>query len=168
MDIQFYIPIAISILGLLVSIFFGDKAGTNAAIRHEKQTEAEKRVAALKSLLNQIDLIKSIVKSNTEYGEYVLHYSTFVKLPTIALETAFVSDKPIISQEEKLLNIVNEYLSKAYQVNAAIDFLARVEVTAIAENSREPQNIFVKIMNNCKDISTTLIQMENCLRTEIG
>jgi hypothetical protein len=156
-----YLSIGISVY---LAKRYGDRAGTDAAIAYEEQREERERVAALQALLNQVTLVRKIADLNSDRDDYVTHLADFVELPTKAFETAFVSEKPPLSSKPELLEAVNDYLSKAYVVNSSIDFLARIEVTPISENSREPQRVFRDIRDNCRELATILDELQDRLR----
>ena len=168
MDGTVIAEIVVAIIGIGVSIFlskrYGDKAGTEAAIAYEKQREERERIAALRALLNQVNLIRKIAKSNASHETYITHFTDFVQLPTRAFETAFVSDKPPLSDQHELLEAVNNYLSKAYVVNSSINFIARIEATSISENSQEPQRSFRHVRENCQVLFPILDKLESCLQ----
>jgi hypothetical protein len=152
---------------LLIAMFYGDLAGNNAAIEYEERKEKEKQVFALKALLNQVELVQMIAKSNTGRISYRPRLYSFVELPTQAFETAFVSDKPLLSRQDELLEVVNDYLSKAYFINSKIRFLTRLETTGMPETMSAPQEIFHKVQENCEELADVLDKLENSLKAEI-
>jgi hypothetical protein len=156
------------VASFLVARRFGGKAGTDAAIKHEERKEERERIAALQALLNQVKLIRKIAESNTSQDDYVTHSTSFVELPTQAFETAFVSERPALSNQSELLGVVSDYLSKAYVVNSNIDFLARIEATPISEMSQVPQRVFRLVRDDCQALSVTLDRLEGFLEVEIG
>ena len=155
------------VASFLVARWFGDKAGTDAAIKYEEQKEERERIAALQALLNQAKLIRRIAESNASQDDYITHCTSFVELPTQAFETAFVSERPALSNQSELLGVVSDYLSKAYVVNSNIDFLARIEATPISEMSQEPQKVFRLVRDDCEALSVALDKLEDFLKAEI-
>lgn len=105
------------VIAIIVAWFFGEKA----AVRYEKKKEKEERIAAHQSLLNQVKLIEHLARSNIERSKEPKNYDSLIRLPVRAFETAFVSEKPVLSNYPELSQRVNSYLSEAYAVNAAVD-----------------------------------------------
>ena len=115
------IEIIVSIFGIIVSIIGAWIFGEQAAVRYEKRKEKKERRAAHESLLNQLGLIEKLAQDNIERSKAPRNYNCLIRLPVAAFETAFVSEKPLLSDHKELLQMVNNYLSEAYAVNAAVD-----------------------------------------------
>jgi len=105
------------LMTIVVAWFFGEKA----AVRYERDKEKREQIAAHQALLNQVKLIKKLAQNNIVRSEAPKNYDSLIKLPVQAFETAFVSEKPILSKHPELLITVIDYLSEAYAVNSAID-----------------------------------------------
>jgi hypothetical protein len=109
------------LVGIIITIIVAWLFGEKAAVRYEKKREKEERFAAHQSLLNQVRLIEKLAQCNIKRSEAPRSYDSLIRLPVAAFETAFVSEKPVLSNHPDLLQMVNSYLSEAYAVNAAID-----------------------------------------------
>jgi hypothetical protein len=113
------------LVGVVASFFvakwFGDVAGTRAAIRYEEEKSRRARIGALRALLNQVELIKKLAQANAEGDSILKSCGGLTKLPVQAFETAFVSGEPIASDDRDLLDAVNGYLSEAYIINSVVD-----------------------------------------------
>ena len=132
---------------------FGDVAGTNAAIKYEKEKAAEERAAALHSLRNEVARIRKL----TEYYKKPFADIGVPKMPMTAFETAFVSGSPGLVAGSELLKAVNEYLVHADIVNSVIDMYL----------IKEHRGEFSDITRACDPLAEILDRLDECLKREL-
>lgn len=127
------IAILISVVSIFVSFlaakWFGDVAGTKAAIKYEEDKSKSARMVALQTLMYEILRIQGFSKHNSgleaEHG--IITIESAIKIPVKAFETAFLSRESILifpmnnDINNGLLVTVMEYLNKAYSINAFIE-----------------------------------------------
>ena len=172
--------LVIAIVTLIVSIiasyllarWFGDVAGTKAAIKYEEEKAEKARVVALHSLLNEVGRIRHLAHHNSKQfiGPEV---HSVVRLPVTALETVFLSGESVLLEKwqdniaSEVLASVTDYLTEAYSVNALIDlYLGLVRGLSSAEEHRRNE-IISQIASKSQGLIEVLDRLEKGLRGEL-
>ncbi|MFB0537194.1 MAG: hypothetical protein ACETWR_19710 [Anaerolineae bacterium] len=114
------------VVGAIVSFFlakyYGDVAGTKAAIEFEREKAAQAHIVALHALLNEIVRIRDLADHNSKLVRYSDALQSVVRLPVTAFETAFLSkESSLLAEDEPNLSepmaSVTAYLTEAYSIN---------------------------------------------------
>lgn len=149
------------LIGIVTSIIVAWLFGEKAAVRYEKRKEKEERLAAHQSLINQVRLVEELARCNIERAQAPRNYDSLIRLPVAAFETAFVSEKPPLSNHPDLLRMVNTYLAKAYTVNAAIDTYLSLKSSPANQYGQE----FVKEAGTeCRGVINILDELSDGLK----
>jgi len=172
-DILAIIAIGVSaLLSYYLAKRYGDVAGAEAAIKYQQEQAAKARVVALQSLLNEIERIRKLADHNSKQvvGPDV---HNVVRMPTTALETAFLSGESVLLEKWKddsnfgILASVTDYLSEAYSINALVDlYLGLVRGLSTTEEHRRNDTIR-QIASKCQELSEILSRLEENLRREL-
>ena len=79
------VSIAISAASVIISYFLarhsGDVAGTNAAIAYEREKASKARIAALRALLNEIEVIRGLAQQNSEISPTESSQTVVLEMP---------------------------------------------------------------------------------------
>jgi hypothetical protein len=160
----------------LLARWFGDVAGTNAAIKYEKEKAARARIIAIQSLLNEVRMARDLARKNFELvvADRVYNTRGAVRMPVSAFETALVSKESALLGESsrdtsdltELLDAVREYLTEAYSINALIDVrLAAIVSHGTGGEQRTDATRELKAKSD--NLSDTLDRLERCLKREL-
>ena len=115
------------LIAWLIAKNYGEVAGQRAAEKFEKDRARKARIVAIQALSNETARLRNAAKHNCELGENEYRLYDAVRMPTVALETAFLSQESIFLHEwdpafgSELLTSVNEYLVEADSLNMRID-----------------------------------------------
>jgi hypothetical protein len=159
--VAFITLIISSVVAFFLAKHFGDVAGTKAAIEFEKDKAAKARVAALQSLLNEVERIRKLAKHNSDSKPKV-------KMPTAAFEAAFVSGTSGLAVSPDLLNAVTDYLVCADRINMSVDIYVSETPSAGGSSRGRMDDASQDIRELCSDtLRGILDQLSYALQREL-
>ncbi len=169
--------IAMFVASVLISYFlaryFGDVAGTEAAIAFEKEKAKKARIAALRALLNEIEVIRGLAQQNSEINPTKGSQVVVLEMPVTAFETAFLSSESNLLDDwdaelEQLLVSVKAYLVGAHAINTSRDYYLTSVGQPISGASDQWRNIAAsEIKEKSCNLLKTLNQLEALLKQEL-
>ena len=130
------------VVSFFLAKYFGDVAGTKAAIKYEVEKAAERRQNILMALHAQVE---SLPRINTHNKTATNRYDPPKHLlpipyPVQTFETAIFSESGIVVGSETI-QAVTDYLLKARELNTLIEVLHNGHLSFIA-NGPQPANLY--------------------------
>jgi len=146
------------ITGYLTARKYGDIAAVRATLKFQKEEAARARIAAVQSLINEVERIRRVVG---HYDPSIRAESKGVpKMPVAAFETAFVSGALALAAGEELMRAVCDYLVLADSVNSLVGLYSPTHGIA-------GRVTFQDIGTACVPIPKILDRLEDYLRREL-
>lgn len=171
------VNIAISVMSVIISYFlarhFGDVAGTKAAIAFEKEKASKARIAALRALLNEIEVIRGLAQQNSEINPTESSQTIVLKMPVTTFETAFLSSESNLLDDwgaglQRLLVSVKAYLARAHAINTLRDYyLASVGQLSSSMSGLWRKDAANGVKEESCNLLKTLNQLEELLTQEL-
>lgn len=157
---------------LLISKWFGDLAGTKAARKYEEQKAGTARIIALQALLNELEIIQGMADQNAELASSRRDNAVVLKMPTTALETAFLSGESRLLQEwsnesAELLILVRDYLTEAHSINLLVESYLALLGGLSSEESGWRRDVVSSIGSRSQKVLQILPEIEDCLQREL-
>ncbi len=185
------LPNAIGIIAILVSLFaiavsiimgvltlyvsnrksesiakeYGDVAGNKAAIAHAEKKSAEARITVLKALRNEVSRIRKLVEINSQINDDGVG---MVRMPTAALETAFISEPSGLLVNPDLLDTVANYLAFADSTNSQFDTYLGFASAAANITAGHMQHAVAQVRGGAQAIPEVLNKLDRLLEREFG
>jgi len=149
---------------------YGDVAGTRAAIRFEKQKDAERGERILKALHAEVEALSGINQDNISAIENQLEHLIPAPYPTIPFEVAIFSGEGIDAGNETI-RCATDYLLKARQLNAIIEALRAANLVfthSIVDIDRRRRPLTF-LLDQAKGIMPQRIEnLKACIEAEIS
>ena len=167
------VPVLVSVIGSLIAAkYYGDVAGTRAAIEFEKRKAVQANIVALKALLNEIARIRSIAGRNSELVRHNKSFQTVVRIPVMAFEVAFLSKESSLLEEDEnvsseILDTVTAYLTEAHSINTLVEVYIRLTAGLSSQEARWRAEIVTKIVDKSKALLSILQRLESHLRNRL-
>ena len=134
------ISIASIVVSIFVALFFGDVAGTKAAIKHEEKKAAARRKKILVALHRQVESLPRINTYNqtaTEKSGPPKHLLP-IPYPIVPFETAIFSWDGV-SVSEETIQATTDYWLKARELNVLIEALQSEHLSSM-DHCPQPSN----------------------------
>lgn len=174
--------IGLTVVTLVASYFlarwFGDKAGTEAAIKYEEEKDARAHIITLQRLLAESTRISTLLEENAERlkreGEVI---KTIAYLPTAIFKTASLSKESTLYTEKfpdeneiasLLISEILTYITRAELVNSYAETY-RILLTVPYENRAraERAKIVAETARVCKEMRSEQERLEDYIRQEL-
>jgi hypothetical protein len=176
-----------SFISFLLAKKYGDLAGTKAAIDFEKEKAEQARITTIKSLLNEVDRIRTFTDHNSTLARDSQKVQGVVRMPVAVLETAFLSGDSSLSINSSVdfdgtpvdpatpgiylraepLASATDYLAEAYSINTLIDiYLGLVRGLSSQEQAQRGEAIN-GIIDKSKALYQPLARLEKYLNREL-
>ena len=108
------------ILSFIVASRYGDMAAVRATRKYHEEDARRARAATLLSLRNEVSRIQKAAEHNSQLDPRHSPHDT-ARMPTAAVETAFVSGTPGLVVGPELLDASTEYVARADSINSLIE-----------------------------------------------
>jgi hypothetical protein len=141
------IGIVISIIALVISVliarYYGDVAGTNAAIKYEEEKSRNAFINTISSIKQKFESITYTAHYNSQVEATHGGLHVFVKMPIEVIENAFYSPGSVLGEimkgNDEFQDALGQYFMGAYSINSLIDLYNSVVASTITslENVRE-------------------------------
>jgi hypothetical protein len=171
MSQELIIQIILGIASLVVAIFFGDRAGTRAAIKHEKEKDAWARLATLHVLFNEVGRIRELAKLNaalTDHGSP----QAIASMPTETFKSVLLSRESSLLYPETSAVLLTEalvYLVKADIINYHNDAYTKLigNLATVSGVSKQKQAFVTRIIDESQQVLEILDRLKDSIKNEM-